>query len=1427
MRKLFIGDTESSNKFWGINLVSVTEGEDELISIHVYENETVNRVNLKALLVGKIIVFHNVIYDGYIIGKILRCEHDPSPVEIRHWNDYFFNIKTTKGEGLTAQKELFYKVNNHKWDWSYVCSLTRVGGIDEAGAGLKTLQHIYGLGVVSEDLSDPDFKPTKKFLNYFENDVRSLKKIWYLHPELKAHFDSRALALKLLNIEKPNLVYKSISQFIKGILSTDLKKPTRNPVDFVYEDVKLLKFREHLDKNIGVNFYKLDKKLKEVTSKTNVVYKDNLFKLSRGGIHSANVSDRFFKEDEEHNIALLDFGSMYPNIILQNPSYFDFINLNTMQTVLDKRFEFKRVGDKLKANALKLILNSVFGQLKIKGKNENTPSAFYNPDGQLLVCLYGHYMVLKSLDILDDHLKYTLIQTNTDGLYIKYKKSDKNNLNKAIAAIIAKHNIPLDFTPVESVYQINVNGYFAKLKNGELISKGLLKLTGDKRESNINAIHTAKLIVAKKYGFIDTVEIKPLLYKNKLYYFKYGTDISKKWMAKVKPKTVCGVIDYAYTEDKSEADIQIYEDMANHLEMDKSENIPYPFLSYVNVQLFDKEKLNEPIPKKFLKNGNPLTLNLTIDRGFKRLQNFDKIVDKLENNYIMAVGHFSDNHRTSKKIVKTNSGYLDLDDETTPDIETVIDLLKSIGLPPLISYYTLSAKLEDGGIKKQRHLLLFNHTFTETDKDVTMYDGLMKYISDLIKEKAGLLQDVSTNNIGRRMYPKSKNYPEIYYGDRWNSYIDVTRILNELSVNADELIAANNANIKQIRNSIGNVSLVNLSVEQIVIDFIGMDSTHPNSAEGTYGKFIKLACVLKTLYVIANDKDFNPRFEFERLTHAYRDKSTKIAGVYQILKMYDDFSDITGIRNAETLKYIFENFLNNAAVQPEFVKETLQPEPVQEVQQIQQNIPQLPNPNVFKPVIPISLKKQFTYEDINFTKIPEIPDFPIDILPIQLQKYIIKLKHHFLLPINFTAAALLSLFSILIGNTIRIQMPMGGWVESACVWMLMIAKSTDKKSPVLTHMLHSVLNPIQEEYGLDFKSKMKVFHRRNSDIKRLEKQNENRLPEDLIDVPEQLPKPSKQRIMVGDTTIEKLGVTLEENPKGVITILDELKGFFNKMDKQKDAGIQSDYVNLFDGKHILTDRITRDDVEVWNPFFNLIGAVQPEILYNLYPNLKYDGFINRFLFNYSEILDFKHLPRESFDVDKLFIPYKAMVNQLIADLNVMFVENNFKPTVLNLNCSAKVSAAWYDVHDLLDDLILKNENLSEYIGKFKSMFGHFIIIVEIIDRFYNKKEFDLTSVNLKSVENSAKILKYFIKNVVIFDATINRKFEIDEAINVKILTPIEKLAAISHASYYRDDKTIAEIALDLKKSVKTINRYIKMVDTQPHRYEIDYEIGVK
>lgn len=112
-------------------------------------------------------------------------------------------------------------------------------------------------------------------------------------------------------------------------------------------------------------------------------------------------------------------------------------------------------------------------------------------------------------------------------------------------------------------------------------------------------------------------------------------------------------------------------------------------------------------------------------------------------------------------------------------------------------------------------------------------------------------------------------------------------------------------------------------------------------------------------------------------------------------------------------------------------------------------------------------------------------------------------------------------------------------------------------------------------------------------------------------------EPVLKRYKTNDTTVEKLGELLRDNPAGILVQRDELVGLISAWDKEGREGERAFYLEGWNGNASFdTDRIGRGAIFIENLCLSVFGGIQPDKL-TLYleqasSGLSNDGMLQRF-----------------------------------------------------------------------------------------------------------------------------------------------------------------------------------------------------------------------
>lgn len=179
-----------------------------------------------------------------------------------------------------------------------------------------------------------------------------------------------------------------------------------------------------------------------------------------GGLHAALPN-----YVAEGIIVHCDVSSLYPSIMIE----YDFLSRNVedknkFREIRDKRLKLKVEKNPMQA-PMKIILNSTYGVLKDKH------NAMYDPLQSNNVCVAGQLLILDLIDKLEGHCE--LIQSNTDGLFLKVDTIEQVNVLKNIAKEWEiRTRLNLEWGINKKIVQKDVNNYILIDEDGEYESKG-------------------------------------------------------------------------------------------------------------------------------------------------------------------------------------------------------------------------------------------------------------------------------------------------------------------------------------------------------------------------------------------------------------------------------------------------------------------------------------------------------------------------------------------------------------------------------------------------------------------------------------------------------------------------------------------------------------------------------------------------------------------------------------------------------------------------------------------------------------------------------------------------------------------------------------------------------------------------------------------
>jgi len=241
-----------------------------------------------------------------------------------------------------------------------------------------------------------------------------------------------------------------------------------------------------------------------------------------------------------------------------------------------------------------------------------------------------------------------------------------------------------------------------------------------------------------------------------------------------------------------------------------------------------------------------------------------------------------------------------------------------------------------------------------------------------------------------------------------------------------------------------------------------------------------------------------------------------------------------------------------------------------------------------------------------------------------------------------------------------------------------------------------------------------------------------------------------KRLIVSDTTVEALAIVIQQNPRGVIFLRDELAGWLNSMNQYKSKGADEQfYLSAWSGGNCYTDRKNLENGPIIIPdcYLAVCGTVQPSVLGRLLTQERHEeGFASRLLIVYPEE---KARRWNDYGTDKnLMKPIKSLFSDLV-ELKL----DEDQPVVMNFT-----PKGWEAFSEVMEDHLsqgrkyLFNDNIAAYWAKMEGYAGRLCLIIHLAR--LHSGETSCEQVDPESVYMAATLIDYFKAHIVKFDRSV-------------------------------------------------------------------------
>jgi putative DNA primase/helicase len=291
---------------------------------------------------------------------------------------------------------------------------------------------------------------------------------------------------------------------------------------------------------------------------------------------------------------------------------------------------------------------------------------------------------------------------------------------------------------------------------------------------------------------------------------------------------------------------------------------------------------------------------------------------------------------------------------------------------------------------------------------------------------------------------------------------------------------------------------------------------------------------------------------------------------------------------------------------------------------------------------------------------PEAPALPADLLPPALRPWLVDVAERMQVPLEFPAVPALVSLAAVVGRRVAIHpKAKDDWLVVPNLWGAIIARPGKQKTPTLAEMLKPV-RWLEEAARQDHRrrlaekgTKLDSLKAKEAALKDLLKQahkaqqgrgpakleqgpSSAKLERELATVARELAELRREliepRLIVNDSTVEKLGELLADNPNGLLLERDELSGWLRSLEREDRKSDREFFLEAWTGTTpFVCDRIGRGTIPIPALCLSILGGIQPAkfaryISEAISGGYAADGLLQRFqLLVWPEDLDVWHL----------------------------------------------------------------------------------------------------------------------------------------------------------------------------------------------------------
>lgn len=200
-----------------------------------------------------------------------------------------------------------------------------------------------------------------------------------------------------------------------------------------------------------------------------------------------------------------DVASYYPHLMtICGYTSRNIPSPEVFENVLEQRMKAKAAGDKVTANALKLVVNTTYGAML------NQYNDLFDPLMGRSVCITGQLFLLEMAQNLYQNVEdLRIVQLNTDGVMIEFYEDQYDEVLEIVNEWQSRTGFELEEDSVSMIAQKDVNNYVEVQPNGSVKTKGGYLVRGIAPAGAFNINNNACIVAtALKEYFVNGTPVE-------------------------------------------------------------------------------------------------------------------------------------------------------------------------------------------------------------------------------------------------------------------------------------------------------------------------------------------------------------------------------------------------------------------------------------------------------------------------------------------------------------------------------------------------------------------------------------------------------------------------------------------------------------------------------------------------------------------------------------------------------------------------------------------------------------------------------------------------------------------------------------------------------------------------------------------------------